>query len=76
MNIEKRGFTMPFSLEAFIDSLPKGHWEPYTMTPEENAERRRAKRLLKELKRNPWIDWGYDGPELAPRKTQKWVTDE
>lgn len=76
-NIVKYGYNLPVSLESLIVSGPRrGHAEPYTMTPEERKERKRAKKLLKELERNPWILWSYEGPELLPKKTSVWVWDE
>ena len=70
--IEKAGFVIPMTLEMI--EPPKGHWEPYTMTPEENKAYRRAKKALKEVENNPWLyfepDYGYS---LMARKTRQWV---
>lgn len=75
--IKKRGMPLTYSWESVLERRsPSGRRVPYTMTPEERAERKRAKKALKELKTNPWILWGLDGPELKPEKTQEWVPDE
>lgn len=74
MTIEKRGMRMDFSFEAL--KPPAGKYVPYNMTSEEVKARSRTKKLLKELRSNPWIVWGYDGPELMGRKTRQWIPEE
>lgn len=77
LGIEKRGFVMAFPLEmiATLSSDPRfrrkvADRRRVPPTEAQRAEHRRAKRLLKEIEKNSYIGYDYDGDpylrELAP----------
>lgn len=82
MNVEKRGFKMPISLEvyaAFESGAPKrkSHYEPVTPTEEQVAQHARARAALEELEGNPYIMQGReDDPYLLDLETRCLVFDE
>lgn len=83
MNIEKRGFRMPFNLELEAMVTPgaperKSHYEPVTPTEEQIAQHARAKAALEELEENPYIMWETreGGAYLRDLETRRLVFDE
>lgn len=82
MNVEKRGFRMPFNLEleaTLIADAPrrKSHYDPVTPTEEQIAQHARAKAALEENEENPYIMQGReDDPHLLDLTTERLVFDE
>ena len=73
MRIEKRGIEMAMSWEALIpppDTPPRpGRYRK--LTNEERQEWEKAHAALKELERNKYVSWGYEGPELE--EPREWI---
>lgn len=73
LNIEKRGIKMATTWESLLPSpgTPPRPGRYRKLTKEERQEWEKASAALKELERNKYVFWGYEGPEL--REPREWI---